>query len=321
MKTSVAPMVEKPSRPPMKISTKRGLVVGAVFVSVAIGLVAHTGTGTLSAIGFMDIALICPVGQLETLCASRGFMLHPFLLLLAVVLITLLVGKAFCSWLCPVPYLRRFFRREEHGATGQGHADASGTLDEASRAQGSADHDLPEGAHALDPVGGARDGLHVDARHFVLAGALVSSFAFGFPVFCLICPVGLIFAVVIGVWNLFQFNAASWGLLVFPAIIVLEVVVFRRWCTTFCPIAALLSLISKGNRTFKPKVDSSACLRAKGTDCRVCVQECPEKVDPHMADIPECTKCGACADHCPAHAITFPLHASKEGEDAKPGKE
>lgn len=197
---------------PMRISTKRGLVVGAVFLSVVIGLVAHTGTGTLSAIGIMDIALICPVGQLETLCASRGFMLHPFLLLLAVVLITLLVGKAFCSWLCPVSYLRRFFHREEKDDTTGGNAPV--TQAEAGSERAACTAACAQAAMqspALPPVGGKRDGLHLDSRHLVLAGALVSSFAFGFPVFCLICPVGLIFATVIGLWNLFQFNAASWG--------------------------------------------------------------------------------------------------------------
>ena len=40
----------------------------------------------------------------------------------------------------------------------------------------------------------------------VLAGALASSAAFGFPVFCLICPVGLTFALVIALWRLAEFN-------------------------------------------------------------------------------------------------------------------
>ena len=243
---------------------------------------------------------------------------HPFLLLVAVVLITLLAGKAFCSWLCPVSYLRRFFHREEKDEMVDGNAaiaQAGVELETAARTrtQQTPAVEQPVGCPAaLPPVGGKRDGRHLDSRHFVLAGALVSSFAFGFPVFCLICPVGLIFATVIGLWNLFQFNAASWGLLVFPAIIALEVVVFRKWCTSFCPIAALLSLLSRFNKTFKPKVDNTACLRSKGVNCHVCVQSCPEKVDPHVRDIPECSKCGMCADRCPSHAITFPLLAHAE---------
>jgi len=277
-----------------------------------------------------------------------------------VLALTLLFGKAFCSWLCPVTYIRNFFRSEKwksHKAMGESTevngeatpvmlehdpegvakgakavaiasertaqpAEAAGAKAVAIARDGavrSANAANVQAGKALPPVGGARDGLHVDSRHLILGGALLSSLVFGFPVFCLVCPVGLTFATIIGVWNLFRFNEASWGLLVFPLIILLEIVFFRSWCTRFCPIAALLSLVSAGNRTFRPKVDGTACLRGKGVDCRVCISKCPEEVDPHSPRIPECSKCGLCADHCPAHAITFPLRTSPDG--AQPASE
>lgn len=309
----------------MKISTKRGLVVGAVFISVLIGLIVHTGTGTLSALGYGDIALICPVGQLETLCASKGFALHPLLLLGAVVIIALLVGKAFCSWLCPVSYIRNFFtyraksKRKVDGCDASGDdAGVSMVSDDGVDASSASGDDA--GASCVEPlpaVGGKRDGLQIDSRHVVLGGALLSSFAFGFPVFCLVCPVGLTFAVFIGIWNLFRFNEASWGLIIFPLLLVLELVVFRKWCSRICPIAALLSLIASKNVTLKPHVAKTSCLRAQGVDCHTCVEICPEEVDPHSLNIPECSKCGLCADACPAHAITFPLIAAKNDRQVK----
>ncbi len=36
---------------------------------------------------------------------------------------------------------------------------------------------------------------------YVLFAALGSALVFGFPVFCLICPVGLTFGVILGVWS------------------------------------------------------------------------------------------------------------------------
>ena len=132
---------------------------------------------------------------------------------------------------------------------------------------------------------------------------------FGFPVFCLVCPVGLTFATLIGLWHLFQFNETSWGLILFPAILAIEVLVLRKWCVNICPISALVSLISNANRTLRPRVDRAACLRERGIDCRACVDVCPEQVDPHSARIPECSKCGACIASCPAQAIRLKLRA------------
>lgn len=42
-----------------------------------------------------------------------------------------------------------------------------------------------------------------DSRHAVLGGALLTTAVFGFPVFCLVCPVGLTFAAVALLVSLF----------------------------------------------------------------------------------------------------------------------
>ena len=295
----------------MKATKIRGIVALVVFLSVVVGLVIRTGTGTPSALGWRDIALICPVGALEALAGARAFLVHPIALLIAVLLIAFLVGKAFCAWICPVPHIRDFFIPKKKRLAQQAKE-----LEE--RKEDLALAAVPDSDGSLPAIGGERDGSHFDARHVTLIGAVVSSFAFGFPVFCLVCPVGLTFAVVIGLWNLFKFNEASWGLIIFPIIIVLEVVVFRKWCTTFCPISALLSLVASKSKTLRPVVEKSACLRTKGSNCKTCVAVCPEKLDPHSASIPECTRCGDCVAKCPAHAISIPFLASAQAAPGEP---
>ena len=113
----------------------------------------------------------------------------------------------------------------------------------------------------------------------------------------------------------------SWSLLVFPAMIVLELTVFRKWCRKVCPLGALISLMSALNIFVRPKVDHTTCLRtAKGVDCQLCKEACYEEIDLHHADqsqpLAECTKCRDCSDVCPVHAITFPFFQKKGSSDS-----
>lgn len=283
----------------MKISRIRGWVVFALVVGLTtLSLAFNTGTGTLSALGVGHAAALCPVGALESFLGARQLTLHGVFCLGVTVLVTLAVGKAFCAWACPVPWLRRFFR--------PGSKQDCAVADEAPSkpAIANAQH-IP-----LPPVGGKRDGYRIDGRHVVLGGALASSLVFGFPVFCLVCPVGLSFATLIALWRLVGLNETTWYLVVFLAILLVEVVLLRKWCTRLCPISALLSLVSRANRTLRPHV-GEACVRAHGKDCRACVQACPEQLDPHTKRIPECSKCNACAEACPAQAISLKLFGAK----------
>lgn len=288
----------------------RALVFAAFVAFVVAGLAFRIGTGTPSAFGIDAIAAVCPLGALETMAGAKDVMLHPLLLLIAVVAIIVLVGKAFCAWLCPVPWLQKLVRPKPSRKSAE--LSAGGSSCDATCGSSCGSSCAAEGACpscALAPVGGKRDGFRLDTRHATLLGALGTTAVFGFPVFCLVCPVGLTFATLIGLWHLFQFNETSWGLILFPAILAIEVLVLRKWCVNICPISALVSLISNANRTLRPRVDRAACLRERGIDCRACVDACPEQVDPHSARIPECSKCGACIASCPAQAIRLKLRS------------
>lgn len=283
----------------MNLRRWRGLCALLVVVAAPVlGLLFHTGGGTLSAFGIDAVAALCPVGALEAMLGAKSVVLHGLICLGITVLLVIALGKVLCAWACPVPWLQKFFRGKK-GASTSDPADV--------RAGAHGEKTASCGDEALPPVGGARDGLRLDSRHVVLVGALGSSALFGFPVFCLVCPIGLTFATLIGLWQLFSLNETSWGLLLFPALLILEVTLLRKWCAKICPVSALLSLIASANRTLRPSVSKTTCLREKGVDCTACVETCPEQVDPHSALIPECSKCGQCAEKCPVHAISFPL--------------
>lgn len=270
----------------------RTLSAVAVVAVVCLGLAVHTGFGTPSSWGFYDVAALCPLGAVEAAIASKTIV-PPMLIGLGVVVVLVVVfGRAFCAWGCPVPLLRRIF-----GLKGRGKAKKPGALDIPDRQRG-----------------GVKD-----TRNWVLGGTILSTALFGFPVFCLVCPVGLTFGTVIALWRLFQFDETTLSLVVFPAILVVEVVVMRKWCHRFCPLGALFSLIGRLNRTFQPAVKRDACLHEKGESCHRCAEVCPEGIDLHdgsvSAPMSECTRCGECSSKCPVNAIEFPALRSKQGRN------
>ena len=273
----------------------RFLIVAVLLIA----LFAGWQTGTLCSVGYDAIAYICPLGALETIFGSWAFVPRVLICLAVVVIVALVFGKAFCSWVCPVAPLSDLLRGRK-----------AREKDECERTQ--AAHRVLE---RWSDTNAAQAEKHkpfrsrVDGRHVVLAGSLASAAVCGFPVFCLVCPIGLMFASAIALYRLIGFNEPAIEVLVFPALLVLELTVFRKWCHRFCPVGALLSLLSRGNRTFKPHVDASMCARHAGSSCAACAQACPEHIDP-CADLgdrslAECTRCGACVNTCPAKALSF----------------
>jgi ferredoxin-type protein NapH len=280
-------------------STLRTVSTLAFVALTAFGLAYKTGSGTLSVLGYKTISAVCPLGSIEVLLAGRTWLPRVLISLAILFVFAIILGRVFCAWICPVPLLRSWL-------LGRSKSNRNGVTATVESLSTSMPH--PQGRPSR---------VALDSRHFVLGGALISTAIFGFPVFCLICPIGLTFATLIGLWRLIQFNEPTWTLLIFPAVLVLELVVVRKWCRKICPLGALLSLLSSLNVFIRPQVDRSTCLRTtKGVDCRMCTNACVEGIDLHhekaSQPLSECTKCRECSEACPVYAITFPLFKKKK---------
>ena len=282
-----------------RMFTLRTLTALLFIVVVAVGLVLHTGTGSPSVFGVGSIAAICPLGALEVMLASKT-VISPVLLGLAIVLVlVVLFGKSFCAWVCPTNLVKRIFGLKQR---------------ERAKSESPLDVEAPK-----------RGGVG-DARNWVLGASLIAAAACGAPVFCLICPVGLTVATFIAIWRLFALSETTLSLIVFPAILILEIVVLRKWCQNLCPLGAFMSLVARLNRTFRPHSDAKKCIyESKGVACHACSDACPEGIDLHRAQqsapLNECTRCHACSDACPAHAINFPLLSKQIAAEKKAKKE
>ena len=320
----------------------RALAALAFFLLFLLGLAVHTGWGTASSFGIAEIAAICPLGNLEAMLASKTFLPRALVGFAVFLVVAALLGRFFCGWLCPVPWVekalsklrapgRRFGLglKESPAASETPRTSACTTTNAssntASESGKNAPRSCPSGASCASSsckdcalasrVKEKADQATEKTPYWILGGALASSAVFGFPVFCLICPVGLTFALTVALWRLFEFNETNWAILWFAGFLVLELLVLRRWCSRFCPLGALWTLASRLNRFFRPKAREDLCTRmTHGVPCTICRDVCPEGIDPaSVANDPmllaRCTKCGACAAACPTGAVHFPFLA------------
>lgn len=228
----------KPVKKRSKMTIARRVVVAAAFVACVVGVLAFGGAGSYCSFGADAIAAICPLGSLEALFGSWAVAPRALIVLAVVVVLGVAFGKAFCSWACPVPPLDRFLRTkksrrkdvdERHQAAAESlerwHACSScgacsshcASADGAQTAGGeNALACAKDAAVAPEEADGQEIGVEkalagkrrfrLDSRHLVLAGSLVSAAVCGFPVFCLVCPIGLTIASVIA---LYRFVASS----------------------------------------------------------------------------------------------------------------
>lgn len=295
----------------MNVQKLRVVIPVIVLVVAGVGYALNSGVGTLSAFGWQNVSLLCPLGALTSMIASKTLVPQALVSLLVFVVVVLLLGRAFCAWVCPVPFVQRLRTAFASKKVAKRDAAAEGGEGEGAEFELTGD-ELRALKGCSSQVGRER----VDSRHFVLGGALLSTFVFGFPVFCLVCPIGLTFATVLLVFLLFTGGDVTWTVVVVPLLLLVEAVFFRKWCSKICPLSALMSLVAKANRTFRPHVNRGACVESvNGVSCGKCARACPVGVNPRHrergAALSECSKCHACVEKCPAHAISLPFLPKK----------
>jgi ferredoxin-type protein NapH len=277
----------------MKLSTLRLLTATIVLFLILVGSFGRLGFGTLCSLDLGGVRLSCPLGFLQTSLASRTITREALASVGLVVLATLFLGRVFCSWICPTTLLRWLFKKRAPNMIQTRNQSEVGQLPISPKNRG------------LPPQSQDRYGKTISLS--VLGGSLLSSFVFGFPVFCAICPIGLTFGTLLAVKRLLFGQQPSLELLLFPLIIIVEIFVMRSWCIRLCPLGALLSLIG-GTRLkiLKPTIDPEKCLVERGINCQACKKACSQAVvlrERTDLSLSGCTNCLDCWKKCPTHAI------------------
>ncbi len=235
--------------------------------------------GWLPIAGLMNLKYFLSTGQIPAIHPAAMFLFGAFLLM------SLLLKKAFCSWLCPV-----------------------GTFSEALAALGrrilarfgGRNVRLPRAADI--PLRGLK---YLLLGFFVaIIGAMSAEELLGF----MNTPYGLLADV--KMLNFFR-NMGLTAAIVIGTLVVLSVFIQNFWCRYLCPYGALLGLASLFSPV-KIRRDSAACV-----DCARCAHACPANLPVDkliQVRSVECTACMACVSACPAQdALQFALPPRKAG--------
>jgi len=146
-------------------------------------------------------------------------------------------------------------------------------------------------------------------RYWVLGLSLILSFLLGVAAFEFISPIsmlhrGIVFGLGFG-W------AAALSIFLFDLF-----VLKNGWCGHICPLGGFYSLIGKFS-LIRVKHDHEKC-----TNCRNCIEVCPENQVLHMINkesIPvlsgECTNCARCIEVCNDDALNFGFRSSSKNNN------
>lgn len=198
---------------------------------------------------------------------------HPagFFILMAVILVSLVFGKSFCSWLCPIGTLSEMI------------ADFG---DKIQKKLFKKIYRLPRWLdYILRSLKYLLLGFFVYSIFFVMTTTALKMF--------LDSPYNLIADV-----KMYYFFAdiSRLALIVIASLFVLSIFIRNFWCRYLCPYGALLGIASLLSPQ-KIKRDASSCI-----DCALCAKACPsqikvDKISTVFSD--ECSTCMSCVDACP----------------------
>lgn len=238
------------------------LILIAVIIFYSVVNLLGIAMGAYCSLSIGGITFICPLGFLQRPDLAGTTSCTILIGLTIIMAAILLIGRVFCGWICPMSVTLRI---------------SSSRSAENSR-------------------------LHIFVFSASLVSLLLASWILGFPIFCLICPIGVVSRLIIsalsGVVDLWSI---AWGAVVLTAMILL--IKARRWCNGMCPLGAVQTLLSP-LKLMRIRVEHG-CRK-----CDACAKACPLGLEIHEGrkiDQMSCTLCLKCVVICPFNALKLAL--------------
>lgn len=221
--------------------------------------------------GSPSVDALCPFGGLETLPTlfkdgtyMQRITPSSFILLIAVVILTFILGRAFCGYVCPLGTIQSLFTK------------------------------LGKKFNIKQvKVNKNVDKILRFAKYIVLFIVLFTTYKAGELVIRAYDPWAAFMHLSSGAEIFEEFLV---GLIILIALLIVSLFIERAWCKYFCPLGAALAITSP-LRIFKIKRNSSTCV-----NCKACTRNCPMGLDVHSeasVSSTECISCGDCITSCP----------------------
>ncbi|WPA91646.1 4Fe-4S binding protein [Providencia zhijiangensis] len=227
--------------------------------------------GWLPIAGLMNLKYTIETGGLPPIHAAAMFLLVSF------IIISLLLKKSFCSWLCPIGTISEYI-----GKIGQ----------KLFRLQ----INVPKW---LDiPLRGL--------KYLLLAFFLYISLSMPAQMiqYFMMSPYGIIIDV--KMLDFFRYISSA-SLITVSVLVVASLFIRNAWCRYLCPYGALLGIFSLLSPV-KIRRNVESCI-----DCGKCAKNCPSRIPVDQlinVRTVECTGCMTCVESCPvASTLTFSLQA------------
>ncbi len=235
----------------------------------------HKVKGSVWTINIGGFRMSDPLAVLESTTTALYLYLPMLFSVLVPVLLTVVLGRVYCGWICPMNLLLEMNDRLR-------------TL--------------------LEKVGyNTRDvRFKRKTKYIVLGLGLLTAYLAGMPLLSLIYP-----PAVLSREAFYKTYNGAWGngLLLIGAICFFELILSRRWwCRYICPGGAVYVALSRF-RLLHIQRNDNFCDR-----CGDCLPACPYDLKPMTRQLTaECDQCGSCIAVCKPGALTYTL--AKAGDD------
>ncbi len=228
-------------------------------------------TGDTWAISFGNFNLIHPLAFIDYIISAKRIYIPLVVAVMLPLAITLLFGRVFCSWLCPMGLI----------------------------------FELNQKVNRLMEKIGLQVSFNMkDYRYIFFTILLIIAFFFAIPALSVFDPPHILGREFMFIFTHHQFSLTG-AVFIFAFLFIEAFSIKRLWCSKLCPSGGGLSILS-AKRMLNIRMDKTLCIR-----CSKCDDACPYDLKPMMLsedrqiDWLKCDNCGLCRDVCPTSAISY----------------
>lgn len=247
---------------------RRTVQLGTILFLVAIPLFnkfgCHWINGTFYSLSIGSLFIADPAIVLQTILLTKSIYIPLITAIIIPVILALLFGKMFCSWMCPFHLISEWTEKLRR---------------------------------IIRPFEKRKNTNPKQIKYWVVFGIILIFLTItGIPIITLISMPGLISSQIA---DGLLYKTIGIELLFIAAILTIEVLFAPRfWCKYACPVGGTLALVNT-KHTLKISYDPQRCAKCREIKENPCNQVCSLHLNPKSQNIyPFCNNCFECVNTC-----------------------